>query len=154
MTIDLSSFTTVSVIWGSSGRLTALVQSCFCLYAGWKDKGWWQNNSSGRWTSGRPVSESGKHVNKHAHYEFKGQADLMIYFCVPCVYSGVQFDSQTPCHCQALRLSLQGSLSLFLAPIIAFFALLSILCLLPNTPSLLPLCCIPRNHTDLSHGSV
>lgn len=65
------------------------------------------------------------HTNTRAPYALQAQADLMIH--ESSFYSGVQFDSQTSGHCQALHQPLQESLPLLLStsPDISFISRLS-----------------------------
>lgn len=71
------------------------------LCAGWKDKGWRQNCSSGWWIRVRTISGQGS--DRHTQYALQGQVDLMIYdtwvFFVcrcPVWFSNIRLLSSSP----------------------------------------------------------
>lgn len=107
------------------------------ICAGWQNKAWWQSHSSGWWACSWPVCGWGiKHTNsQHTHTQYALQA-LDLITCHLYVYSGVQFDGQTPGHCQALHQPLHTSLLLFHtpSPYVSLPSLLDHSCVLPNPP--------------------
>lgn len=120
--------------------LTSTFYSCFCVFAGWQDKGWRQNCSSGWWIYGRTVSGQGKNTKTHTQYSLQGHADLIIYdllvffvFRCPVWFSNIKSLSNSP---SAVPRVSPPRLPLYLFPHLSPILALSLM--FPLEPSLSP----------------